>query len=715
MIDSRFSAVPGALLPPSPPSPPSGPTAAATSANLRLRTVYKKCIPVIADPVPFLQRQNTGHEDIPLEPNTQIKIQKLLENSGVEFHTRYVTCDYLWHGMISSFLLVNLSALLISFVFGEAEIRFAGQTEFFVNETSTTVIRLVIERTGEPANITAIVSLNGDDTGDFFDTYAAAFIPAGGTNRTVYIAVCDDDFPEPDETFTFHLTLQKPSANMKLGWPRTATVTILSNDNAFGIISFSAPSSISVIEPRSRNESVPLTLIRERGTYGMVTVTFDVTGGPNPPEEDLNPVRGNITFPPGRATVIHNWTVLDDEVPENDEVFLIQLKSVEGGAEINASRSSVEVTVRKNDSPVKFTQSVYLIPEDDHILTIPVLRGKDSNGNLIGADESEVSVRYKVMTGDSTAHAQEDVDFIDLQPNTTLIFPPFIHESHLKFHIIDDSIPEIAESFHIMLLKDTLQGDAVLMGPSTVQVTIKPNDKPYGVLSFNSVLFERPVIIDEDKASRVHDMTLCVLNNSRFEEITVVRNGGTHGDVSVNWVLTRNSSDPSPVTADLSPSSGTLQFAQGQMSASIPLTIIDDDLPEEAEVYLLRILPHTTQGGAEVSEPAQLLLYIQDSDNVYGEIAFFPVESQKIESSPSERCLSLSLTRLGGTKGDLKVIYSALYIPAGAVDPFRAKDGILNTSRKGSLIFPEHSNQVTTKLPIRNDAFLQNEAHFLVQ
>ncbi|XP_028615942.1 adhesion G-protein coupled receptor V1 [Grammomys surdaster] len=606
--------------------------------------------------------------------------------------------------MSASLLLVYLSASFISFVFGEAEIRFTGQTEFFVNETSTTVIRLVIERIGEPANVTAIVSLNGEDTGDFFDTYAAAFIPAGGTNRTVYIAVCDDDLPEPDETFTFQLTLQKPSANVKLGWPRAASVTILSNDNAFGIISFSMPSSISVTEPRSRNASVPLTLIRERGTYGLVIVTFDVSGGPNPPEEDLNPVRGNITFPPGRATILYNLSILDDEVPENDEIFLIQLRSVEGGAEINSSRSSVEIIVKKNDSPVNFMQSVYLVPEEDHILTIPVVRGKDNDGNLIGSDESPVSVRYTVMAGDSTAHAQQNVDFIDLQPDTTLAFPPFIHELHLKFQIIDDLIPEIAESFHIMLLKNTLQGDAVLMGPSTVQVTIKPNDKPYGVLSFNSILFERPVIIDEDTAS-----------SSRFEEITVVRNGGTHGNVSVSWVLTRNSSEPSPVTTDISPASGTLQFAQGQMLAPISLAVFDDDLPEEAEAYLLTILPHTIQGGAEVSEPAQLLFYIQDSDDVYGEIALFPVESQKIESSPSERALSLSFTRHGGSKGDVKVTYSALYIPAGAVDPSRAKDGILNTSRRSNFLFPEHNQQVTTKLPIRNDAFLQNGAHFLVQ
>lgn len=44
-------------------------------------------------------------------------------------------------------------------MFGETEIRFTGQTEFVVNETSTTVIRLIIERIGEPANVTAIVSV----------------------------------------------------------------------------------------------------------------------------------------------------------------------------------------------------------------------------------------------------------------------------------------------------------------------------------------------------------------------------------------------------------------------------------------------------------------------------------------------------------------------------------------------------------------------------
>ncbi|NXY21530.1 GPR98 protein, partial [Atrichornis clamosus] len=606
-------------------------------------------------------------------------------------------------GMPSASLLVYLLlALLIHFTSGETEVKFSGQTEFVVNETSTTVIRLVIERTGKPANITAIVSIDGEDTGDFFDTYAAAFIPDTETNRTVYISVCDDDLPEADETFTFHLTLPKPSARIKLGSPKSVTVTILSNDNAFGIISFNMSALITVNEPRGRNEFVPLTLIRERGTYGTVVVAFEIEDGPNAAEEDLSPARGNITFIPGRSVLIYNLTVLDDQIPENDEIFVVCLKSVEGGAEINNTRNSVWINIKKNDSPVRFVQNAYMVPEEDEVVTIQVVRGKDVSGKLIGPDEDEVSVSYAIITGDSTAHAQLNVDFLDLQPNTTLVFPPLVHETYLKFKILDDAIPEIAETFQIMLLKDTLQGDAVLIYPSVVHVTIQPNDKPYGVLSIHSVLLAHTVIIDEDQVSR-------------FEGITIVRNGGTHGNVSVSWVIIRNSSDPSPVTTDLVPEAGEISFDQGQMLVTLHLNIIDDDIPEEAEPYVLKLLAHTIQGGAEVSEPSELLFYIQDSDDVYGRIKFHPLENQKIESNPTGRFLSLSFAREGGTVGDVQLVYTALYIPAGALDPDRAKGGILNTSRRSTLIFPEGKAQDTINMPIRNDAFLQNGAHFFIQ
>lgn len=79
------------------------------------------------------------------------------------------------------------------------------------------------------------------------------------------------------------------------------------------------------------------------------------------------------------------------------------------------------------------------------------------------------------------------------------------------------------------------------------------------------------------------------------------------------------------------------------------------------------------------------------------------------------RFLSLSFARERGTVGDVQLVYTALYIPAGALDPERAKGGILNMSRRSTLIFPEGKAQATINIPIRNDAFLQNGAHFVIQ
>lgn len=100
-----------------------------------------------------------------------------------------------------------------------------------------------------------------------------------------------------------------------------------------------------------------------------------------------------------------------------------------------------------------------------------------------------------------------------------------------------------------------------------------------------------------------HDLLL----SARFEGITIVRNGGTHGLVSVNWTIIRNSTDRTPVSSDLSPVSGTLIFAEGQMSAVLPLNITQDGLPEEAEAFLLRLIPQSVQGGAEVDEPMEVI------------------------------------------------------------------------------------------------------------
>lgn len=107
-----------------------------------------------------------------------------------------------------------------------------------------------------------------------------------------------------------------------------------------------------------------------------------------------------------------------------------------------------------------------------------------------------------VVIGDGLGTATPAVDFVDLQPVRTIIFPPFVYKSSLLFNITDDTVPEIAEYFRVVLLEETIRGDAVLVSPNAVQVTIEPNDKPHGVLSISSSALIHPITINEDLTQR---------------------------------------------------------------------------------------------------------------------------------------------------------------------------------------------------------------------
>lgn len=112
--------------------------------------------------------------------------------------------------------------------------------------------------------------------------------------------------------------------------------------------------------------------------------------------------------------------------------------------------------------------------------------------------------------------------------------------------------------------------------------------------------------------------------------------------------------------------------------------------------------------------PPQMVFYIQDSDDVYGLFRFDPAKEQSVQSQPEGRFLSLHFLRDGGTLGNVSMTLTALYIPAGPVDPSLARDEVLNVSSSVSVMFARQRT-LHLVLPIRSDAFLQNGAHFLIQ
>ncbi len=175
----------------------------------------------------------------------------------------------------------------------------------------------------------------------------------------------------------------------------------------------------------------------------------------------------------------------------------MQLTEAAGGALLNHNRSSVQIKISRNDAPICFSKPTLVVPENIGVISLSITRGRTEDGLLIGSDGRMVSVAYTVITGNGAASATPLVDFVDLQSERMVVFPPGVHETELRFNIKDDNIPEIAESFQVVLLEETLLGDAVLMTPSIALVTIEPNDKPYGVLSISPSPIQHH-IINED-------------------------------------------------------------------------------------------------------------------------------------------------------------------------------------------------------------------------
>src|SRR5262249_40773870 len=91
--------------------------------------------------------------------------------------------------------------------------------------------------------------------------------------------------------------------------------------------------------------------------------------------------------------------------------------------------------------------------------------------------------------------------------------------------------------------------------------------------------------------------------------VTVTRTGGSTGSVSVNYAT---SDGPATAGNDYVATSGTLTFADGEMSKTFTIPILDDMLVENNETFNLTLSNPT--GGAALGSPATASVTIIDND-----------------------------------------------------------------------------------------------------
>jgi len=223
--------------------------------------------------------------------------------------------------------------------------------------------------------------------------------------------------------------------------------------------------------------------------------------------------------------------------------------------------------------------------------------------------------------------------------------------------IINDNIPELQESFSVLLqsveLAEDINGgrdfifdrDPSLidslpsLGVNTrIEVRILQNDNPFGTISITNTVFR--------------------VNEGETAAISLTRSGGTFGSVSVQYNIVDGRAIGG-ADYDLSSRSGTVIITAGMSTGDIVIHITDDDDGELQEDFTVQIslVPGSV---ATLGAITTATVIIEASDSLSGVIGFsqtnisgIRVMNPTTEEGPS--FLDLTVERSGGDNGATEV------------------------------------------------------------
>ena len=125
----------------------------------------------------------------------------------------------------------------------------------------------------------------------------------------------------------------------------TATVTILLNDNAEGIFSLTSSQTSYTIE-ESTLDVISITIQRDEGALTTQTIIYQTVPGTG---SDFIGGVGVAEFVPGQTERIITLLPIDDDIPENTEVFNFTISAGDGNDAILGSPVALEITILPND------------------------------------------------------------------------------------------------------------------------------------------------------------------------------------------------------------------------------------------------------------------------------------------------------------------------------------------------------------------------------
>jgi hypothetical protein len=370
------------------------------------------------------------------------------------------------------------------------------------------------------------------------------------TSAPFTVASVGDNIVEPNERFALNLTALStpPSLAASISLSTAAIFGTLNNDDS-AAISVNAPSQL---EGNAGNSAMPFNFTLSAPVQGVVSFSAaSMDGTATLANSDYQAFTGNITFAAlSTAAQTANVNIVGDLIVEADENFAMNLTGLTLPAGIAAGSVTLAAnttgTIRNDDSTsVSIASAVRA-------------EGNSGTSNLVftvtlsAPSATNVTANFSTTPGTATAS--------DFTATTgTVTFTPGQTSQSIGVPILGDTLLENDETFSLTLsaAAGATLGTAAAIGTiqndDAVSLSISDARAPEGTATSPSTL-----------------------------SFTVNLTGTSALPVSVQFA-TQNGTAFAP--SDYLASSGTLNFAVGETSKTIPISIIADSEVENPETF----------------------------------------------------------------------------------------------------------------------------------
>ena len=476
------------------------------------------------------------------------------------------------------------------------------------------------------ANITLDYSVGGTATADtdYTALSGSVTVSAGATTATIPVTITDDSDVEGEETVVLTLT---GAEGHRLAAPSTHTLTIATNDGLTSA-SFASPWQRVVEGGVKRDVTVNL----DPPPASDITLNYTV-GGSATSGSDYQPLSGTLAVSADSAMATIPVMLLADDVREHHETVVLTLAP--GTDYWPASPVSHTLTIVESFAQRFPTAS--FAAASQRVVERAVTR--DVTVNLDPPSASDFTLHYSVG-GTATA----DSDYTAL--SGSLAVSAGARTATIPVTVLDDSTAEGEETVVLTLSV----GTAVLVPGSTIShtLTIAANDD-------------------------VPSASFASASQSTGEE------SGAHNVIvnldpapASNLTLNYTAGGTATSGSDYQPLSGTLSVPAGSLMATIPVTLLADNVQEDRETVVLTLAPGT---GYELASPGRHTLTFGTVPTVtFPSLAAAATESAgtyrvAVHFSPAPTSAITVTYTVGGsaTPGDdYQPLSGELTVPAGA-------------------------------------------------